>query len=71
MAASAGEDGDEDLSHTKDSLHVSRYLLSDSNSQEFNIVFKALGEQRREDYNLKVSLGYVARPFLKKPKCNK
>lgn len=46
MAASVGEEGDEDSTHTKDSLHVSGYLLSDSNTQEFNIVFKALGKQR-------------------------
>lgn len=46
MATSVGEDADEDSSHTKDSLHVSGHLLSDSNTQEFNIVFKALGEQR-------------------------
>lgn len=63
-----GEEGNEDSTHTKDSFHVSGYLLSDSNTQEFNIVIKALGNQRWGDYNLKVSLGYVARPFLKKTK---
>lgn len=61
-----GEEGDEDSTHTQGSFHVSGYLLSDSNTQEFNIVFTAGGKQRWE-----VSLGYVARPFLKKPKHNK